>query len=262
MSVESEVLYQEHVHEGAAWAEITLNRPSKGNALTLPMLDEIEGFVRMVAASRQIRALVLRGSGRFFCLGGDIEAWGSLTPGEMANHWILRGIEVFESIARLPQPVIAAIQGHALGGGLELALMADLRVAVAEAKLGTPEVGLGMIAGWSGIRRIAEIAGVVRARELTLLGAPVTAEKALAWGLVNAVAADREAMELQVDAWLDKLLSNAPIAMALTKKLLATMHAEMSHDHAQAVAEARATEDCDEGIAAFREKRKPVFRNR
>jgi enoyl-CoA hydratase/carnithine racemase len=262
MSVESEVLYQEHVHEGAAWAEITLNRPSKGNALTLPMLDEIEGFVRMVAASRQIRALVLRGSGRFFCLGGDIEAWGSLTPGEMANHWILRGIEVFESIARLPQPVIAAIQGHALGGGLEFALMADLRVAVAEAKLGTPEVGLGMIAGWSGIRRIAEIAGVVRARELTLLGAPVTVEKALAWGLVNAVAADREAMELQVDAWLDKLLSNAPIAMALTKKLLATMHAEMSHDHAQAVAEARATEDCDEGIAAFREKRKPVFRNR
>jgi enoyl-CoA hydratase/carnithine racemase len=262
MSVESEVLYQEHVHEGAAWAEITLNRPSKGNALTLPMLDEIEGFVRMVAASRQIRALVLRGSGRFFCLGGDIEAWGSLTPDEMANHWILRGIEVFESIARLPQPVIAAIQGHALGGGLELALMADLRVAVAEAKLGTPEVGLGMIAGWSGIRRIAEIAGVVRARELTLLGAPITAEKALAWGLVNAVAADREAMELQVDAWLDKLLSNAPIAMALTKKLLATMHVEMSHDHAQAVAEARATEDCDEGIAAFREKRKPVFRNR
>jgi enoyl-CoA hydratase/carnithine racemase len=262
MSVESEVLYQEHVHQGAAWAEITLNRPSKGNALTLPMLDEIERFARMVAASRQIRALVLRGSGRFFCLGGDIEAWGSLTPGEMANHWILRGIEVFESIARLPQPVIAAISGHALGGGLEFALMADLRVAVAEAKLGTPEVGLGMIAGWSGIRRIAEIAGVVRARELTLLGAPIAAEKALAWGLVNAVAADRETMELQVEAWLDKLLANAPIAMALTKKLLQTMHAEMSHNHADAVAQARATEDCDEGIAAFREKRKPLFRNR
>jgi enoyl-CoA hydratase/carnithine racemase len=216
----------------------------------------------MVGASRHVRALVLRGSGRFFSTGGDIEAWGSLTPHEMANHWILRGIEVFESIARLPQPVIAAISGHALGGGLELALMADLRVAVADAKLGTPEVGLGMIAGWSGIRRIAEIAGVVRARELTLLGTPISAEKALAWGLVNAVAPDREAMDSQVEAWLDKLLSNAPIAMALTKKLLASMHAEMSQDHAEAVAKARATGDCDEGIAAFREKRKPVFRNR
>jgi enoyl-CoA hydratase len=260
--VEPEVLYQERERNGAAWAEITLNRPNKGNALTLPMLDAIDGFVRAVASSRQIRVLVLRGNGRFFSTGGDIEAWGNLTPEEMANRWILRGIEVFESIARLPQPVIAAISGHALGGGLEFALMADLRVAVAEAKLGTPEVGLGMIAGWSGIRRIAEIAGEVRARELTLLGAPISAEKALAWGLLNAVAADREAMGLQVDAWLDKLLSNAPIAMALTKKLLATMHAEMSRDHAEAVAQARATEDCDEGIAAFRAKRKPVFRNR
>ncbi len=262
MSVESEVLYQERERDGAVWAEITLNRPSKGNALTLLMLDEIERMVRIVASSPQIRALVLRGNGRFFSTGGDIEAWGSLTPEVMANRWILRGIEVFESIAQLPQPVIAAISGHALGGGLEFALMADLRVAIAEAKLGTPEVGLGMIAGWSGIRRIAEIAGVVHARELTLLGSPISAEKALTWGLVNAVAADREAMELQVEAWLAKLLGNAPIAMALTKKLLQTMHAEMSHDHAQAVAQARATEDCDEGIAAFREKRKPVFRNR
>ncbi len=262
MSSEPEVLYQESARDGVAWAEITLNRPHKGNALTLPMLDEIERFVRIIASSPKIRAVVLRGNGRFFSTGGDIEAWGSLTPSEMANHWILRGIEVFESIARLPQPVIAAISGHALGGGLELALMADLRVAIAEAQLGMPEVSLGMIAGWSGIRRIAEIAGVVRARELTLLGSPISAQKAFEWGLVNAVVPDGEAMEAQVDAWLDKLLSNAPIALALTKKLLASMHAEMSHDHAEAVAQARSTQDCDEGIAAFREKRKPVFRNK
>lgn len=262
MNAEPEVIYRECERSGAVWAEITLNRPSKGNALTFSMLEEIERFVRIVASSGTIKALVLRGNGRFFSTGGDIEAWGSLGPEEMAGRWILRGIEVFDSIACLPQPVIAAVSGHALGGGLEYALMADLRVAVAEAKLGTPEVCLGMIAGWSGIRRIAEIAGVNRARELTLLGSPVSADTAFTWGLVNAVAADRDAMEAQVDAWLDKLLSNAPIAMALTKKLLATMHAEMSLDHAEAVAQARATEDCDEGIAAFREKRKPVFRNR
>ena len=262
MNAESEVVYREFEQNGTGWAEITLNRPGKGNALTFSMLEEIEHFVHTVASSRKIRALVLRGNGRFFSTGGDIEAWGSLSPEEMAGRWILRGIEVFDSISRLPQPVIAAISGHALGGGLEFALMADLRVAVADAKLGTPEVGLGMIAGWSGIRRIAEIVGVNHARELTLLGAPVSADTALRWGLVNAVAADRAAMEAQVDTWLNKLLSNAPIAMALTKKLLATMHAEMSHDHAEAVAQARATEDCNEGVAAFREKRKPLFRNR
>ena len=262
ISVESEVLYQERGRDGTVWAEITLNRPGKGNALTLPMLDEIEGYVRAVGESRQIRALVLRGEGRFFSAGGDIEAWGNLTPEEMGSVWIPRGIAVFDAIAKLPQPVVAAINGDALGGGLELALMADLRVAVAEARLGLPEVGLGMIAGWSGIRRIAETAGVVRARELTLLGAPIAAAKALEWGLVNAVAADREAMDAQVEAWLDRLLRNAPIAMALTKKLLASMHAEMSRDHAEAVAEARATADCDEGIAAFRAKRRPVFHGR
>lgn len=262
MNENSDVTYLEHSRGGAVWAEITLNRPAKGNALTLPMLDSIERLVRIVASSQHIGALVLRGNGRYFSTGGDIEAWGSLTPEEMANRWILRGIEVFDSIAKLSQPVIAAISGHALGGGLELALAADLRVAVIEAKLGTPEVSLGMIAGWGGIRRLAEIVGVARARALTLLGEPISAEEALAWGLVNAVAANRETMDAQVEAWLDKLLLNAPIAMALTKGLLTTMHARMSHDHAEAAKRARATDDCDEGIAAFRQKRKPVFHNR
>ncbi len=262
MSAECEVVFEERERNGAGWAEITLNRPGKGNALTLPMLEAIEGMVRRVGESRRIRALVLRGNGRFFSTGGDIEAWGNLTPEEMGSLWIPRGIAVFDAIARLPKPVIAAMQGHALGGGLEFALMADLRVAVAEARLGLPEVGLGMIAGWSGIRRIAETAGVVRAREMTLLGAPISAAKALEWGLVNAVAEDRAGMEAQIEAWLDKLLGNAPVAMALTKQLLASMHAEMGRDHAAAVAEARATADCDEGIAAFREKRRPVFHGR
>jgi enoyl-CoA hydratase len=260
--VEANVLYQEKTRNGGEWAEITLNRPQKGNALTLPMLDEIEGHVQRLKTARHIRALVLRGNGRFFCTGGDIEAWGGLTPKEMSDDWILRGIQVFETIAALPQPVIAAISGHALGGGLELALTADLRIAVKAAKIGTPEVGLGMIAGWTGVCRLSEIVGVARARELTLLGSSVSAEKAFAWGLLNALAEDTDAMELQIEAWLDKLLSNAPAAMALTKSLLGTMHAHLSRHHATAAGLARSTDDCSEGIAAFREKRKPVFRNR
>jgi enoyl-CoA hydratase/carnithine racemase len=260
--VEATVLYQEKKRSGGEWAEIILNRSEKGNALTLPMLDEIDGYVQRLETARNIRALVLRGNGRFFCAGGDIEAWGALTPNEMSNEWVLHGIQVLEMIAALPQPVIAAISGHALGGGLELALMADLRVGVKAAKLGTPEVGLGMIAGWTGVCRLSEIAGVARARELTLLGSTISAEKAYDWGLLNALAEDTAAMEVQIEAWLDQLLSNSSAAMALTKSLLRTMHADLSLHHASAAGLARSTEDSSEGIAAFRAKRKPVFRNR
>lgn len=260
--MDSNILYKEKKRDEGEWAEITLNRPQKGNALTLSMLEEIEGHIQRLKTSRHLRALVLRGNGRFFCTGGDIEAWGALTPTEMSNDWILRGIQVLEQIAELPQPVIAAISGHALGGGLELALVADLRVGVKAAKLGTPEVRLGMIAGWAGVCRLSEIVGLARARELTLMGSPISADKACDWGLLNAVVEDANAMEAQLEVWLGNLLSNAPASMALTKSLLGTMHADMSRHFAAAAGLARSTRDCNEGIAAFREKRKPVFRNR
>jgi enoyl-CoA hydratase len=206
--------------------------------------------------------VVLRGNGRFFCTGGDIAAWGGLSPQAMGRDWILRGIRVFDAIATLPQPVIAAISGHAIGGGLELALAADLRVGVRTAKLGTPEVTLGMVAGWTGVCRLAETIGVARARHLTILGSLIPADQALAWGLITAVVEDTEGLEDAIDLWLERLLANAPIAMDLTKGLLATMHRDVRHHHAAAAAEALSTEDCREGVLAFREKRKPLYRNR
>jgi enoyl-CoA hydratase/carnithine racemase len=260
--MESEILYSRKERGEAAWVEITLNRPQKGNALTLPMLNELEALIAGIRCDLTVRAVVLRGNGRFFSTGGDIEAWGSLSPTEMGRSWILRGIEVFDQIASLPQPVIAAIQGHALGGGLELALAADLRAGVRAAKFGTPEVTLGMIAGWTGVRRLAETIGVARARHLTLLGSLITAEQALEWGLLTALSADAAGLEEQLGQWLDRLLSNGPIAMSLTKGLLRTMHQDMRQAHASAAAQAAATEDCKEGVRAFVEKRSPVFRNR
>ena len=260
--MEPEILFARREHEGATWAEITLNRPQKGNALTEPMLDELSSLAGRLRADREMRAVVLRANGRFFCTGGDIEAWGSLAPNQMGQHWILRGIEVFDRIASLPQPVIAVIQGHALGGGLELALAADLRIGVRPAKFGVPEVTLGMIAGWSGVRRLAETIGVARARHLTLLGSPISAPQAMEWGLLSALAEDEADLESQVNQWLERLLSNGPIAMELTKGLLKTMHLDMRQAFASAAAQAAATEDCKEGVRAFAEKRKPVYRNR
>jgi enoyl-CoA hydratase len=259
---EPEILFTRIEQNDSAWAEITLNRPAKGNALNLPMLKQLDSIANGIASDRSLRAVVIRARGRFFCTGGDIEAWGALSPQEMARDWILPGIEVLDHIASLPQPVIAVVSGHALGGGLELALSADLRIALRSAKMGTPEVTLGMISGWMGVRRLAETIGVARARHMTLLGLPISATQALDWGLVTALAEDNADLEQQLGACLTKLCSNAPEAMALIKGLLATMHQDLRHHHANAVAQAAGTEDCKEGVRAFEEKRKPVYRNR
>jgi len=260
--MEQEIVVERRDRGGLAWAEIRLNRPEKGNALTMAMVDRLGAIVDEIARDREIRAVVVRATGRFFCTGGDIEAWGRLSPHDMGRDWILRGIDVFERLAALPQPVIAALTGHALGGGLELALAADLRIAVKAAKLGVPEATLGIIPGWMGTRRLAELIGPARARHLLLLGSPIPAAQACEWGLVTALAEDEADLFAQVEAWLDRLLANAPSAMALIKGLLGTLHPDLRHHHASAAAQAAGTEDCREGVRAFIEKRKPVFRNR
>ncbi len=260
--MESEILFSRKEQFGAVWGEITLNRPDKGNALTMQMLGKLNSVVSEINGDRELRAIVIRGRGRFFCTGGDIAEWGSLSPQEMGRDWIPYGIHVFGRLAALPQPVIAAVSGHAIGGGLELALAADLRIAVKAAKFSAPEVALGIISGWMGIRRVAELVGAARARHLMLLGTPITAEVALDWGLITALADDADDLGRQLSGWLERLCANAPGAMALTKGILATVHADLREHHASAAAQALATEDCMEGVRAFREKRKPVFRNR
>jgi enoyl-CoA hydratase len=248
--------------DGTMFAEVVLNRPDKGNALTMPMLLRLAEIVRDLEADREIRAVVLRGRGRFFCTGGDIAAWGALTPRQMAREWIIPGIQVLSAISALPVPVIAVLSGHAIGGGLELAMAADLRIARREAQCSIPEVGLGMVSGWGGIRRLSELIGVARARHMALLGVPITASEALEWGLVTAIADDETGLNAQVDTWLARLCNNSPAGIALTKGILATMHADLREHHASAAAEAAGTEDCREGVRAFLEKRKPIFPNR
>jgi enoyl-CoA hydratase/carnithine racemase len=226
------------------------------------MLERLRDIISEIHSDLDIRVVVIRARGRFFCTGGDIEAWGALSPNEMARDWILPGIDVFERLAALPQPVIAAISGHALGGGLELAMAADLRIAVQSAKLGLPEVTLGMISGWTGIGRLAELIGNSRARHIALLGSSITAAQALDWGLITAMAQDQDDLDRQLNTWLERLCANGPAAMALTKGIFANFHKDLRHHSAAAAAQTLTTEDCAEGVRAFREKRKPVYRNR
>jgi enoyl-CoA hydratase len=261
-ATDSPILFSHNHCDGTPYAEITLNRPEKGNALTIPMLQRLDAIVSEIESDREMRAIIVRGKGRFFCTGGDIEAWSCLSPEEMRRDWILYGIDVFARLAALPQPIVAVLSGHALGGGLELAMTADLRIALQSAKLGTPEAALGTIPGWMGIRRLAEIIGPARARHMVLLGAPITAQQALEWGLITGLAEDQADLDRQLQSWLERLCANAPLSMALAKDILSTMHADLRHQHGRAAAAAQSSEDLKEGVRAWREKRKPVFRNR
>jgi hypothetical protein len=147
-------------------ATITLARPEKLNALDDGMIELLGRHADMIDADRSVRAVILTGDGKAFCAGGDIAAWGGLSPLDMGQGWVRSGHRVFDKLARLKPPVIAAINGHALGGGLELAITADIRICEAQAKIGLPECGLGMIPGWSGTQRLVLRLGGSVARRL------------------------------------------------------------------------------------------------
>ena len=139
---------------------------------------------------RETRVAILSGEGKAFCAGGDIAAWGGLPPLEMWRDWTRAGHRAFEALARLRVPLIAALTGHAFGGGLELAAVADIRIAESGIKLGLPESGLGMAPGWSGTQRLVRRFGASVVRRMALTGAMFTAEEGLPLGLVDEVVAN------------------------------------------------------------------------
>ena len=163
-------------------ATLVLNRADKLNALNSEMLTALEGYADALDRNREIRVVLITGTGRAFCVGADIFEWSDLTPLEMGRRWIRDGLRIFDRFARLPQPVVAALNGYTFGGGLELALAADLRLAAAGAQLSFPEVKLGVIPGWGGTQRLAQLVGPSRAKQMTFSGESVDADQAEAWG--------------------------------------------------------------------------------
>jgi enoyl-CoA hydratase len=243
-------------------ALITVNRPDKLNALSSAVIADLDRAAGEIASDAGIRAAIITGAGaKAFVAGADINELAALTPAE-ARAYALRGQQVFRKIETLGKPVVAAVNGFALGGGLELAMACTVRFASDNAKMGQPEVKLGIIPGYGGTQRLPRLVGRGRALELLLSGETMAAEEAHRIGLVNAVVPQAELLN-HCRAWLDKVLANAPLALALVQEAvdvgLSSGLEEGLRFEAAAFGVSAATEDRREGTRAFLEKRRAVF---
>lgn len=242
---------------------LTVSRPAKLNALTPELLDSLESAVRDCAASDE-RVVVIRAAGhRAFCVGADVWRFADLDAVQMWRDWTRRGHRVFDAIAALPQPTVAVLHGDALGGGLELALAADFRIAARHARLGLPETGLGTVPGWGGTQRLTALVGAGRAKLVCLARRLLTADEAAAWGLVT-LSVDADGLEAAVSALVADLGAGAPLAVRAAKQLVdaaaAGTPARVLEPFAGALT--ATTADFAEGVAALRERRPARFEGR
>ncbi len=242
-------------------AVLTIARPEKLNVLDYDMVLALERAAHLIETMRDIRVAIITGEGtKSFCAGGDIEAWSTWAPDDFGMAWVRHGHRAFDALARLRQPLIAALNGHALGGGLELAATADFRIAETHVKLGSPETGLGIIPGWSGTQRIVRRFGPQLVRRMALLGDIFTAEQGLQLGLVDQVVASGTALDA-ARAMAERLASRGPQATQITKQLINAAEGEEIERVLEALAGsvAAGSAELKEGVAAFRDKRKPSF---
>ena len=238
-----------------AVAVATIDRPEALNALNVETLTELRDRLRELADDDATRVVVVTGAGeRAFVAGADIKYMGGLGPDE-AKEWGALGHEAARLLEEMPKPTIAAINGFALGGGCELALGCDLRYASSNARLGQPEIDLGIVPGWGGTQRLARVCGLGVAKELVLTGRPVDAEEALRIGLVNGIADPVLDHALEVAG---KLAAKSPVALRVAKRLLNLSPGALDRE-AEEFGDLFASEDAKEGLAAFAEKRVPKF---
>lgn len=240
-------------------AVMRLENEAKLNALTTAMLGQIAAHCDAVEANPSVRALILTGSGpKAFCCGADIAEWGPMTPAAFARDWVRMGHRVFDRLARLGKPVIGALNGHAMGGGLELAACCDIRVMTPRATLALPEAKIGIVPGWSGTQRLARLMPEPVLKEMVLFGRRIEAERALATGFIAEIADDALSTAQEIAAVLSDV---SPRANDLAKGMI---HAAVGEDRAAAVealasAAAAASDDRAEGVDAFLNKRPASF---
>ncbi|MEZ2332669.1 enoyl-CoA hydratase/isomerase family protein [Mesorhizobium sp. RCC_202] len=239
---------------------VTLRRPEKFNALDIPMLRALEAALDDAELAEGVRAVLIRGEGKGFCAGGDVEAWAQLSAADFQVQWVRYGHRVFDRLARLRQPTIAVLSGHALGGGLELAAACDFRVAETQVKIGFPETSIGVVPGWSGTQRAVRRFGAQIVRRMALGGEIFSAGDALVHGIVDRVAETGKGSD-DARAWAQKIAERGPLATEAAKLMIAVAEGEESAAATEALASGfiALTGDLKAGVDAFKAKQKPEF---
>jgi len=244
-----------------AIATMTIARPEKLNAFDIDMLQALAAACDRLEADRRVRVAILTGEGKAFSAGGDIKAWGGMEPAAFGHEWVRFGHRVFERLATLRMPVIAALNGHTLGGGLELAAAADIRIAEAQVKIGMPETSLGMVPGWSGTQRLVARFGAQVVRRMVLGGEIFSGEEAKAEGLVDAVVETGTVKQAARD-YAARVAARGPAALEVSKLMIASANGEDKGAAVEALGSilVAKTGDLKEGVAAFGEKREARFK--
>ncbi|MCF6462247.1 short-chain-enoyl-CoA hydratase [Clostridium sp. Cult1] len=241
---------------------LSINRPDALNALNSDVLDEINNVIDMIIEDDQVHILIVTGEGRAFVAGADISEMKDMDMFK-ARKFAEKGLKLFRKVELMEKPVIAAVNGFALGGGCELAMCCDIRIASPKAKFGQPEVGLGIIPGFAGTQRLSRIVGLAKAKELIFTADMIDAEEAYRIGLVNKVVPEEDLMD-EAMAMANKILSKGQIAVrfakvAINRGIETDIETGMDIER-DLFGLCFATEDQKEGMDAFLMKRKPNYK--
>jgi enoyl-CoA hydratase len=248
-----------HLIRHGSIAELRLDNPAKLNAFTVEMLGAIEPYCAELERDDAIRAVVITAEeSRAFCAGADILAWSELDAANFARHWVRDGHRIFDRLARLSKPTIAAIDGHVFGGGLEFTATTDIRVMSPDATLALPEAAVGIVPGWSGTQRLARLLGEPLVKEMALFGRRISAERAHAASFIAEISDDPRVTAFEI---AEGLSAKSSRSIEIAKYMI---HAAAGEDSGAMIEALGAgmivpTDDKTEGVNAFREKRKPNF---
>lgn len=248
------------------YAILKVDNPKTRNALSVPIVEYMDSLVDQVIADKDMRCMILTGGGeKSFIAGADISGLVKMTP-EESRYSIEVGHKLFTKMETMDIPVVAAINGYCLGGGLEIAMCCDIRICSANAKFGLPEINIGMIPGWGGTLRLPRLIGESRAKNMLLRGKMITAKEAQDYGLIAEVYDDVAAMREGAEALAKELASKAPITMKIDKRLVydaaGKQPTEIAQRDALALGFVYTTHDAIEGLTAFLEKRPPKYEGR